>query len=393
MALPLELRENIYSHLLSPASARIPLAEDHTSYRYDLAVLRTCSQVHREADAVFRRLNIFIRISAPWPQAEEHIALIAGVPLVAAGFFAIKFKDHHLYADIDVPLQPVTLDSTNGRISSTLVILLEDLHAFCEMWYHYDLTHTGLNRHFRLTLQLNKPDASYFTKEYLPEMIQERLFLPFGMIKGLQEVRVHGGHSESVVKKMRAAMAVPYTPREECLEQSTKLRDAGDKALQDGRFEEAIDLYIQAFAAMHIRVRGRERMVWADGFFTGTLSGGLYDGKLADEVRWTIRVWLVANIVLAYLKLEECDEARFWGQRSINNIREHRLHLGLPQDEPIRGFEGSDWLGLIYFRTGLAYKALGERETARTLFHVAVAYLPDDLSIKKELGSVALLGE
>ena len=175
-------------------------------------------------------------------------------------------------------------------------------------------------------------------------------------------------------------MAIPYTSPEQCLEDATKLKDAGNTALGKKQYTEAIRLYEESFLAMHIVVTGRSRSVWADPFFQTSLSGGPFDGQHGHIVRLILRVRLVANIVLAYLKLENWDEARFWGMRTINIMRETT-----GADEPIREFVAARELGKIYYRTGLAAKEMGDLEEARGLVRTAAEYLPNDPIVRKEL--------
>ena len=210
------------------------------------------------------------------------------------------------------------------------------------------------------------------------------------MVKGLREVQIRGTRDKDVEDELHAAMAVPYPPPHQCLEEATRLKDLGNEELKNMRYEEAIRLYFQAFDAMHIVVQGRNRVVWANAFFATTLGGGLYFGEDGTLVRLLLRVRLVANVLLAYLKLEDWEEVRFWGMRSINLMRDQRLEAGFDVDEPMLGFEGANSVGKIYFRTGLAYKALDDQETARELFKVAAAYLPSDGVVQAQIASVAL---
>lgn len=97
---------------------------------------------------------------------------------------------------------------------------------------------------------------------------------------------------------------------------------------------------------------------------------------------------LVANIILAYLKLANYDEAKFWGIRSINLFRGTMGDAedgGEGEDEAMLGFPAAREMGKMYYRTGLAMKELGEREKATGLMKTAVKYLPGDAIVRKDL--------
>lgn len=75
LELPLELRESIYSLYFKPADR---LVQTHNLeaqgffggvYKFDFDVYRVNKQVYREAQAVWRRENVFVKIATPWPSA------------------------------------------------------------------------------------------------------------------------------------------------------------------------------------------------------------------------------------------------------------------------------------------------------------------------------------
>lgn len=61
-----------------------------------------------------------------------------------------------------------------------------------------------------------------------------------------------------------------------------------------------------------------------------------------------------------------------------------------PEDEALLGFPSAPQVGKIYYRTALAFDALGDRSEARRLLRVAQVYLPHDQTVKKSLASLAL---
>jgi hypothetical protein len=54
------------------------------------------------------------------------------------------------------------------------------------------------------------------------------------------------------------------------------------------------------------------------------------------------------------------------------------------------GFPGSEGMGKIYFRTGMACIELGDKNEARRLLRIASQYRPTDTIVRDALASVAL---
>ena len=377
--LPAEIRELIYHMVLSPIENKRDLGDGYKSYRYDLNILRVNRQLYFEARKVFRHDNIFVSIETPWPQAQQPVALEGYVPIVICEGRAENFTHTHLAVTIDAPGFEVSAQEPRK-----FVILVDDLATFCEMWYYSDLGHPGLNNHLRLTLQLRNPNALEFEDKPIPKALQQQLLKPFGMVKGLHEVRVRGEHYESIAKQMREEMDVPYESPEKCLEKGTRLKDAGNAELQKKNYVEAIRLYEEAFRAIHIICIGRRRSIWGDAFFHEELKSGEFKGQFGQIVRLVLRVRLVANIVLAYLKMEDYTEAHFWGMRSISIMRQ-----SVESDQPMLDFAAANEMGKIYYRTGMASKALGNRQEALELIRVASLYLPRDTVVQKDLAALA----
>jgi hypothetical protein len=75
LALPLELRESIYSLYFKPADHLHHSDELNAQglfggvYTFAFDLYRVNKQVHREARAVWKRENIFVKIATPWPSA------------------------------------------------------------------------------------------------------------------------------------------------------------------------------------------------------------------------------------------------------------------------------------------------------------------------------------
>jgi tetratricopeptide (TPR) repeat protein len=251
------------------------------------------------------------------------------------------------------------------------------------MWHYSDLTHPGLNAHLRLTLRLRDPYELSFEQNSIPKELQRKLLEPFGRLKGLYETRIQGEHYDSLEKSLRETMAIPYPSVEKCLEESTRFKDAGNEALKKKEYHEALRLYRESFLHLMIVCDGRRRSIWGDAHFHAQCKGGLYDKQEAQMVRLILRVRLVSNCIMAYLKLEDYEEAKFWGMRSINLMRG-----GMEGDEVMMGFPAAPSVGKIYYRTGVACREMGDKEEALDLFKVAAKYLPSDKIVQKDLAAL-----
>ena len=380
LSLPGEIRELIYTKLLSPVESNSLTPDGYKQYRFDLRVLRINRQVYSEARQVFRRLNVFAAIETPFPEAENHVRF--DVPLVITGPAALRFHDAHLSANINLRRDVPQL---RGRQPQRFVVLRDDLPAFCRMWFYQDLGHPGLNAHLTLALELRDPYAAEYDAGALPKALQRQLLEPFGCVKGLDSLEIKGEHYESIEKALRADMAVPYQSPEQCLAEGNRIKDDGNVALQHGRYAEAIRLYLDAFRAIHIVCEGRRRSVWADAFFQKELAEGEHKGVEGTMVRFVLRARLVANVVLAYLKLADYEEAHFWGSRTIRLIQKF-----FDEESQATGFPAVEQMGKIYYRTALAAKELGDKSEARRYLAMALKYLPNDQIVRKERESLAL---
>ncbi|KAK6343509.1 hypothetical protein TWF730_011099 [Orbilia blumenaviensis] len=403
--IPPELRNQIYSELLSPFSNR-ELGEGE-SYYYDytdsLKIFLVNRQIYVEARKVFHQLNTFVRVTTPWEQAKYHVAIDGQVDILDASSRANAFKLHTLSVAIDaVYPSPEALEEP--RPIHSFVILLEtgDLGRFCRSWFYSSVTMPYLNSHLVLNLMLKDPYVStspfpIVGEPHVPKQKQSQLLQPFGQIKGLREFYLHGDVNiyPSVRKSLKDEMDTPLDPPEKCLERGTELKDLGNTALLSGKYSEAIELYNQAFHAIHIVITNRTRRVYGDSYFDRVIrTPGPFKDQHAGQARILLRVRLVANTILAYLKLCDYDMAIVTGMRTIRLMR---TSVGLDEDngaleasmEAMSGFIGSGEMGKIYFRTAMAYKVLNRRVEAHKLLAVAAAYLPNDKTIKQEIESLA----
>ncbi|WPH03023.1 Hypothetical protein R9X50_00589700 [Acrodontium crateriforme] len=394
LALPPEIREQIYRIILHPSANRVTLPDEYTHYdfRQALTVLLINRQIHHEALKIFRELNCFVRIETPWPEAQTHVATQGHVPMVAVGEKASRFTNHSLCVRIDAPEVPMLSGDEQA-----FLVLSGDLDKFCQMWFYSNLSHPGLNPQLRLTLWLRDPFAN--SGEYearMTEARQKELLFPFGRVKDLRSVLIAGElkPSPAIKDEMARLQAIPTPSAEHCLAEATRLKLEGNTALARNEYAATLEYYRQAWLAMHVVIKGRLRYIHADAFFGRELREAPYTGKLGQAERLILRVQLVANTCAVYLKMKEWEECVFWGMRTINMLREamgadERQEIS-PEDEAVLGFPAADQMGKIYYRTAVAQKELDDKAEARRLLRVAAVYLPRDESVRKEIAACAL---
>ncbi|KAH9860897.1 hypothetical protein IAQ61_010632 [Plenodomus lingam] len=350
--LPLELREQIYSLYHKPADR---LVRNHILdaqglfggvYEFDFALWRANKQVYEEARRVWRRENVFMKIGLPWPSAGivNHISAEGLVPIVCTDEKADLFENEHALVQITAPFHQTMPEHM-------AVILVDDVHLFSQIWFYSALSYPMMNDRLATTFILQDPYNPGEEKPNIPLSLQRRLLLPFEHIKGLYSLEIRG-YDPSVEAELRRRMAVPLPTLVEYLDQATDLLVKGDAILKANQPEQALEVYVQAFKAIHIIINGRTRRVLADVFFHQLITTGRYSGQTGMTVRVMLRLRLVARTIVCYLALSRFDEAAFWGMRSIRIMREA---MDIEFEEFLSEFVGGSDVGLIYMRTGVAF--------------------------------------
>jgi hypothetical protein len=248
------------------------------------------------------------------------------------------FTSHHALVQITAPFHQAVPEHT-------VIVLLDDLPLFTQTWYYSALSYPMLNDRLSTVFTLFSPGSKPVS---IP--IQRRLLLPFEQIKGLYSMEV-SGYSPEVQAELERGMAVPIPSLIECCESATTLMEQGDEALVSNNPQEALDLYIKAFHAIHILIHGRTRRVLADVFFHEGMETGRFAGQTGMTVRVLLRLKLVSRCVLAHLHLAAWDDAAFWGMRTIRIMRDS---MDVEFEDFLSDFIGGEDVGMIYVRTGVA---------------------------------------
>jgi hypothetical protein len=243
------------------------------------------------------------------------------VPIVQRGVIqrgdrAVHFPYAHAVYSISAPMHGFFADAQN-----CIVLLLQDLPLFCQVWYYRSLSNTELNSQLTTSLELCDPYRRYSDpNKSVPLALQKSMLMPFGAVKGLQQVSFSGGWDATIVKEVEKKMAESWPSVQECCESAAAFMEEGDAVLAEPskqNAEAALELYNKAFYAIHVLVHGRLRRVEADHFFHDTISAGHYRGQAATTIRIILRIRLVARTVLAYLHAQQPLEAAFWGMRTV----------------------------------------------------------------------------
>ncbi|KAJ4364007.1 hypothetical protein N0V83_009462 [Neocucurbitaria cava] len=385
LRLPLELREAIYSLYFKPADRLIQNTSLEAQgyfggvYRFDLDLWRVNKQVYEESRRVWQRENVFVKIATPWPSAGmyrvylmatdgrdlvefgsngqlNHISSEGLVPIVCTDRHADAFTAHHALVQITAPFHQAVPEHT-------VVVLLDDLHLFTQTWYYSALSYPMLNDRLSTTFVLRDPYSEDSKdgegreeKKVAGIPLQRRLLLPFEQVKGLYHMDI-SGYAQEVKDELERRMAKPIPTLQQCCETAFELMTQGDTVLAANNASEALQLYIQAFKAIHILIHGRTRRVLADVFFHEGIEHGRYAGQTGMTIRVVLRLKLVSRTIAAYLKLGQWNEAAYWGMRSIRIMREA---IDTEFEEFLSELLGESDVGLIYVRTATAFWKMEE---------------------------------
>ncbi|KAH8723824.1 hypothetical protein GQ44DRAFT_728400 [Phaeosphaeriaceae sp. PMI808] len=356
LSLPLELREAIYSLYFKPADRlahNLSLdAQGYSGgvYDFDFDLYLVNRQLYDEAKTVWRRENVFVKIATPWPSAEEynvnHISSEGLVPIVCKDRQADGFNSHHALIQITAPFHQATPEHC-------VVVLLDDLHLFAQTWYYSALSYPMLNDRLSTIFVLRdpyspNPGSPNLNNPNIP--LQRRIILPFGQIKGLYHKELLN-FAPTIHQELSKEMSTPVPTLQQSCESCADLIDQGD-AILPASPAAALDLYMQAFHAIHILVHKRTRRVLADVFFHETIEAGRFAGQTGLTVRVVLRLQLVSRCLLAYLRLGQWDEAAFWGMRTIRIMRQS---MDVDYESFLSEFIGGSDISLIYVRCGIGF--------------------------------------
>ncbi|KAI4851854.1 hypothetical protein E4T44_01875 [Aureobasidium sp. EXF-8845] len=276
--LPREIRDQIYTHILSPTANLHTTSEETHTYTYThSSLLLSCRQLHHEASRILHEQNTFVKISTPFPESKYQVGE-DGVAIIASEDVAERFTQHSLHVNI--------VFAGVERDEDVFVIHIDDLDKFCESWFYSAADYPELNKHLSLGLTLQDPLSNAVLGggaviEKMRKSLQQKLLFPFGRIKNLMKVEVSGTPfpDDAVVAEMKRLMAIPLgTPTERLIAASAH-KDEGNAALMANQPLEALEHYRKAWEAMFIIVKGKYRKLHGEGYFDTTLTEAPFEGQ------------------------------------------------------------------------------------------------------------------
>ncbi|KAF6217637.1 hypothetical protein HO133_006739 [Letharia lupina] len=376
LGIPLELRNEIYRNLLSTGRNRIDLGLGRARYSLQTAVLATNRQIHDEATAVLRE-NRFINIITSWTSFKQDILVQGKFPIIAEGDDRSPSPESHMLVLLDF-----MGDVDTSRLYA-YVTCLADLPHLCRLLFYASSLSPNFSSLLHVTLAIRDPQGRA-EKTVVPKALQEALMMPFAVLKGLHGLTIKGARNKAVEKELRKAMGVPNPTAAEYLEAAAGLKDAGNAAFKVGDYALSIRIYIQAYEAMHFIVEGKRFAIMLDGYFASNpLTGGRFEGQRGDLVRHHLGSQLSWNILAAYLKMEDWEQAYFWGERAISDIEYADVQQSILDGTPnlVTGAEKAK----VYWRMAVASQALDRKQVwARSLMK-AYMFAPQDKTIMREM--------
>ena len=211
-------------------------------------------------------------------------------------------------------------------------------------------------------------------------------------------------------------MEEPEVTPEDCIERAIDSVSNAETAMDDQAWDKARLAYMAAFDSIHVFHHGRRREIKCEHFYNVELRTGRFTGQYAHYVRIMLRIQLVASVMECYLKLKDYEEALFWGRRSILTFKRSTTYPRsellendpVPQERTQRmadrhwlidkdwdafmkaacevSFAGKPDMGLIFYRTAVAGRAVRKRddEEVQALIKAAMAFRPEDELVRTE---------
>jgi len=128
LTLPGEIREQIWTSLLA-ADNNFTEHEDCDDpsawWTFDLRIFRTSRQIYDETQRVFKRINTFVKVTAPWEEAVGNTKKFARTPVLCRGEIADRFKGYQMSCLVDSPVMRAPLDG------HSFIVDARDMLGFC----------------------------------------------------------------------------------------------------------------------------------------------------------------------------------------------------------------------------------------------------------------------
>ncbi|KAJ4369671.1 hypothetical protein N0V83_005433 [Neocucurbitaria cava] len=209
--LPSEIRNKIYRIIfcefepppddVDPATM---LELERARHSINTALLRTNTNIHREAYDILIKTNRFVKITSVRGLPLQKLLVVLRVPVVAVSRRAVeRFKGYvlgvHLGFKKSVPMSQV-IDKDSNNDARTLMILCRDLDMFCQALRDGDSYDLGYRERLQISITMGPvvdemPCTRYapLLDEFFSEKTQEALLAPFrNKLRGYKAVTVDG---------------------------------------------------------------------------------------------------------------------------------------------------------------------------------------------------------
>ncbi|KAF1961282.1 hypothetical protein CC80DRAFT_577609 [Byssothecium circinans] len=260
---PRKIRDQVYVELLcgfdppfsidrgAPAFDISWLLES-ANHKIDTAILRTSSQVHREAYAIMVKTNRFVQVKSRGGLPLRGILNMLRTPVVADGSHSEQFKGYTLAVTVATK-KPVKLNAKSkwSLEPCTLMILARDLTRMCDTLTDADMIVkdfcTNLVLSMKMAPVLSEPRSRYKDSltPFFTDETQEGLLQPFReKLRGVKNVRINGFVLKELAKSVQEEMALDASSDpERVLEDFRKLNERAKTLFRQQIFGQACVLW------------------------------------------------------------------------------------------------------------------------------------------------------
>ncbi|KAL9103042.1 MAG: hypothetical protein Q9163_001872 [Psora crenata] len=347
LALPGEVRNEIYRHLVTAARTLCEVKEERVqykvkrtySYRFHLSIHRVNRQIHDEASHILGIKNAFISVTTRYTKlltvCKQRLPVVAGniSKMTSSNWvMTVDFNSIPHLQPIDYPVETITEDFSEVQF----LISAYDLSYFCKVLLYYGSSKANCPQYFsasRLTIKvLPLPKDQGYTHARLGSVhfpiTHDRILLePFRVLHSIGKVQIHGPVSPQYKAELMTSISRLGPSVEDIIYAASALQEQADNAIIQGRPSNAMALYkraIEIFLQSH-RLTERSKIIRA----------GEHAGKKAIYTSYEIGFELVMRIATLYhiskkyqLAHEVADGA-FQSAFSSNKTRRGRLRIAV----------------------------------------------------------------
>ncbi|KAI9777135.1 MAG: hypothetical protein M1835_005320 [Candelina submexicana] len=367
LRLPGEIRNQIYRLLLTSKDVRRTVENGAPIYEFTPSILRVNRQIHDEAIGILYLENRFVGITATCGRL-RHIVIDNFLPRISMGDStkSHNFPQQALEVQVHSSPTPVKYEKTFA-----LLILLEDLPAFCAMlWMCCGVCkHIGKDGVIDLRIPYSHP----------PRLIEEQrqLLLPFTRIHSFNKVNITGTVNPSLVRDLVTAITGRRTyVAEQIVGDALRMDEEVNAALVAKDHPTSLFKSRQAFAILteitHPRFRGSYYPL-----LSTTVNGGPFNGKQFIYVIKELGFKMIITLAFIYIRMEDWEKARALAEHTSTKIRSR--------------FQPSKKdMGRLIVMQAVASEGIGEFERAEKEFGHALTFLPNERMIVRKLMDLRL---